>query len=255
MSPRKRIKNSWEELASQVEGDFDFSFAFQPIVNARTRQVMCFEALVRGPHGEPSSDIFSRVDALKRYEFDQACRVKAIYLASRMKLNGNLSINLFPNALYQTGLSIKTTLEASVEYGFPTEKIIFEVSEDEKVNHPSRLINVIRTYSELGFKTAIDDFGTGYSGLYLLQAYQPNFIKIDRRLLSEIDSNPVKQSIVKGVALICQELGIEMMAEGVETFDEYEWLYRSGINYFQGYYFARPAFEAFPDVMSDRYIG
>lgn len=237
-----------------MENGFDFSFAFQPIIDARIRRVDSFEALVRGPGGEPSAEIFAQVNNGDRYLFDQACRVKAIYLASRLKLHHRLNINLFPNAVYQTGLSIKTTLEASLEYGFPTDKITFEVTEDERVTHPCRLINVIKTYNELGFQTAIDDFGAGYSGLYLLQAYQPNFIKIDRRLISEIQENPVKQTIVKGIIYICDELNIELVAEGVESGEEYEWLYREGIKFFQGFYFAKPGFEFFPEVMSDRYI-
>ena len=253
MKPTKHSKNSWEHLVAQVEGGFDFSFAFQPIVNAQTREVVSFEALVRGPNGEPSREIFSKLDDCNRYRFDQACRVKAIYWASRLKLDHNLNINLFPNAMVQTGMSIKTTLEASLEYGFPTSKIVFEVTEDERVDHPDRLIHVIRTYDELGFRTAIDDFGVGYSGLYLLQEYQPDFIKLDRRLISHVQENSIKQTIVKGIVFICRELGIEIMAEGVETVREYEWLFQAGINYFQGYYFARPAFEALPEVIENRY--
>jgi EAL domain-containing protein (putative c-di-GMP-specific phosphodiesterase class I) len=253
LTPNKQIKNSWERLASQVEGGFDFSFAFQPIVDALTKQVVSFEALVRGPHGEPSSEIFAKLDNCNRYCFDQACRVKAIYMASQLKLHHNLNINLFPNAVYQAGMSLKTTLEASLEYGFPTSKIIFEVTEDERVTHPGRLIQVIKTYNELGFQTAIDDFGVGYSGLYLLQEYQPDYIKLDRRLISDIHSNSVKQTIVKGIIYICQELNIEIMAEGVESVYEYEWLFAAGIHFFQGYYFARPAFEYLPEVMANRY--
>lgn len=254
MQTKKRIKHSWEKLASLVDGGLDFSFAFQPIVNARTKEIASFEALVRGPNGEPAQELFSGLDEANRYKFDQACRIKAIYLASRLKLHRCLSINLFPNAIHQNGFSIKTALEASMEYGFPANKIIFEVSEDERITDSHRVINAIKGYNELGFQTAIDDFGVGYSGLFLLQEYQPDFIKIDRRLLSEINCNHVKQTIVKGICFICKELHIEMMAEGVETFEEYEWLYQEGITYFQGFYFARPAFEAFPDVMSDLYI-
>jgi EAL domain-containing protein (putative c-di-GMP-specific phosphodiesterase class I) len=253
LKSKKNNKNSWEQLASQVEGGFDFSFAFQPIVNAQTREVVSFEALVRGPNGEPSQEIFSKLDDCNRYCFDQACRVKAICLASRLNLHHNLNINLFPNAVYQTGMSIKTTLEASLEYGFPTSKIVFEVTEDERITHPNRLIHVMRTYDELGFQTAIDDFGVGYSGLYLLQEYQPDFIKLDRRLISDVHENSIKQTIVRGIIYICRELSIQVMAEGVETVREYEWLFQAGINFFQGYYFAKPAFESLPEVVENRY--
>jgi EAL domain-containing protein (putative c-di-GMP-specific phosphodiesterase class I) len=228
--------------------NFDFSFAFQPIVNATTRKVIAFEALVRGPGGEPSADVFSRVPRTKLYGFDQACRLKAISLARRLNMGTKLNINLFPNAMYRTAFNIRATLQASLEYGFPTDDIIFEVSEAEKLVDYARVIDIFEAYEGFGFQTAIDDFGTGYSGLKLLVEYQPNFIKLDRNLIAGIEKDSVKQTIVRGIGRICNQLGIEMVGEGVETAGEYCWLRNMGINIFQGYYFARPAFEALAEV-------
>ena len=228
--------------------NFDFSFAFQPIVNANTRQVIAFEALVRGPEGEPSADVFCRVPRTKLYGFDQACRVKAIKLARRLNMQTRLNLNLFPNALYRTAFNIRATLQASLDCGFPTENIVFEVSEAEKLVDYARVVDIFEAYEGFGFQTAIDDFGTGYSGLKLLVEYQPNYIKLDRNLIANIDRDPVKQTIVKGISRICKQLGIEMMGEGVETVREYSWLRGIGTNIFQGYYFARPAFEALEEV-------
>jgi EAL domain-containing protein (putative c-di-GMP-specific phosphodiesterase class I) len=228
--------------------NFDFSFAFQPIVNANTRQVIAFEALVRGPSGEPSSDVFARVPRTKLYGFDQACRLKAISLARRLNMETKLNINLFPNSMYRTAFNIRATLQASVDFGFPTNNIIFEVSEAEKLVDYARVIDIFEAYEGFGFQTAIDDFGTGYSGLKLLVEYQPNFIKLDRNLIANIERNHVRQTIVRGIAKICKQLGIEIVGEGVETAGEYNWLRNMGINIFQGYYFARPTFEALVEV-------
>jgi EAL domain-containing protein (putative c-di-GMP-specific phosphodiesterase class I) len=228
--------------------NFDFSFAFQPIVNANTRKVIAFEALVRGPCGEPSADVFSRVPRTKLYGFDQACRLKAISLARQLNMPTKLNINLFPNAMYRTAFNIRGTLQASLEYGFPTEKIIFEVSEAEKLVDYARVVDIFEAYEGFGFQTAIDDFGTGYSGLKLLVEYQPNYIKLDRHLIANIDHDTVKQTIVKGMGKICRQLGVEMVGERVETAHEYNWLRNMGVNIFQGYYFARPAFEALVEV-------
>jgi EAL domain-containing protein (putative c-di-GMP-specific phosphodiesterase class I) len=228
--------------------NFDFSFAFQPIVNSNTRQVIAFEALVRGPSGEPSSDVFSRVPRTKLYGFDQACRLKAISLARQLKMQTKLNINLFPNSMYRTAFNIRATLQASLEYGFPTDDIIFEVSEAEKLVDYARIIDIFEAYEGFGFKTAIDDFGTGYSGLKLLVEYQPNYIKLDRHLIADIQKDHVKQTIVKGIIRICTELDIEIVGEGVETAGEYGWLRNRGIHIFQGYYFARPTFEALAEV-------
>ncbi len=240
-------KLSDDILAIMNGVDFEFSFAFQPIVNADTREIISFEALVRGPNGEPATDVFSHVgDNL--YGFDQACRIKAIHMASRLKLRKNLNINLLPFGSYQTGMNIRATLRASENFGFPIQNIVFEVTESEMLTDHRRLIDIIKMYQEFGFQTAIDDFGTGYSGLKLLVEYQPSYVKLDRHLIADIHSNEIKQTVVQGIGFICKKLGVGLMAEGVEKFEEYSWLRESGVNLFQGYYFAEPAFEALPEV-------
>ncbi len=232
----------------QENADFQFSFAFQPIVNARTRAIISFEALVRGPQGQPSEEVLKYVYDENVFQFDQTCHRKAIHLASKLKIKHGLHLNLFPHAIYQTGMSIRATLQASLKYNFATENIIFELIETQKLANNRQLIDLVRMYHEFGFQTAIDDFGSGYSGLNLLVEYQPNFIKFDRNLISNIDKEPVRQTVVRGILAICTKLHIKVMAEGVETVEEFDWLRRNHVDLFQGYYFAFPAFEALPDV-------
>jgi EAL domain-containing protein (putative c-di-GMP-specific phosphodiesterase class I) len=240
--------SSIDEFSYAGGVDFEFSFAFQPIVNAATREVVSFEALVRGPRGEPSAEVFAKVPRENLYRFDQACRVKAIHMARCLNLQTGLNINLFPNAIHLTGMNIRATLQASFQEGFPVEKLIFEVSEAERLIHYSRVVEIFKCYEDFGFQTAIDDFGTGYSGLRMLAEYQPNYIKLDRNIIADIYENHVKQTIVKGIGSICKQLCIEMIAEGVEKVEEYQWLRKAGINLFQGFYFARPVFEALSEV-------
>jgi EAL domain-containing protein (putative c-di-GMP-specific phosphodiesterase class I) len=231
----------------------DFSFAFQPIVDARKREILSFEALVRGPHGEPSASVFARVSSQNLPLFDEALRQKAIAMANTLKIPRNLSINLFPKSLYQVDLNISATFQASIESGFPVDKIIFEITESENLTDQRNLLRFLKLYQDFGFTTAIDDFGTGYSGLKLLVEYQPNYIKLDRHLIADIDTCYVRQSIVSGIRNMCERLSIEVMAEGVERFGEYQWLRSTGVNIFQGYYFARPGFESLPNVALDLY--
>jgi len=242
-----------EKLAFDPHIDFDFSFAFQPIVNADKGEIVSYEALVRGPNGEPSADILGRLTEENLYEFDRACRTKAIKLASRLNLRQNLHINLLPFGNYLTNTNIHETLKASVKYGFPLEHIVFEITESETLTDQRRLIDIIKLYRDFSFQTAIDDFGTGYSGLKLLIEYQPNFVKLDRYLIEDIQENEVRQTILQGINLICRKLNVEMMAEGVEKVEEYSWLRALGVKYFQGYYFACPAFEALPEVSSESF--
>jgi EAL domain-containing protein (putative c-di-GMP-specific phosphodiesterase class I) len=232
---------------------FEFSFAFQPIVNASNGEIISFEALVRGPHNEPSSWVFAQVPDCDFLRFDEICRRKAIHLASRLKIPNLLSLNMAAQGLYEIDLSITATFKASFDSEIPVERIIFEVLETEDLMDQRNLIQYLKLIQDFGFKTAIDDFGAGYSGLKLLVEYQPTYIKLDRHLIGRIDQDSVKQSIFYGIQKICQGISINIVAEGVETSQEYHWLKEAGVDFFQGYFFARPAFEALPDVAQKRF--
>ena len=95
---------------------------------------------------------------------------------------------------------------------------------------------------------AIDDFGAGYSGLNLLTDFQPDQIKLDMKLIRGIEHHGPRQAIVHAIDQVCRDLGIDVIAEGVETAEEYAWLANEGVQLFQGYLFAKPAFESFPPV-------
>lgn len=229
----------------------EFSMAFQPIVDVASCTVFGYEALVRGLKGEGAGAILGQVDDTNRYRFDQACRVKAIDLAARLKLEGMLSINFLPNAVYRPETCIRATLEAAAEHRFPTERIMFEVTEGERVSDHAHLRNILSAYKELGFVTAIDDFGAGYSGLNLLAEFQPHVIKLDMALTRNIHEDRVRRAIVFAILTACSELGVRVIAEGIESLEECLTLADQGVELFQGYYFAKPAFEALPKLSEE----
>lgn len=236
-----------------LEGlDFQFTMAFQPIVDVRTQQPFAFEALVRGTQGESAYSILSQVNDANRYRFDQACRVKAIELAAKAGLldipDCLLSINFLPNAVYRPETCIRATLEAARQFGFPLERLMFEVTEGERVEEPDHLKGIFAEYEKQGFTTAIDDFGSGYSGLNLLATFQPKVLKLDMALTRSIDSDPVREAIVAGIALVADRLGIKIVAEGVETMEERIALQALGVSLMQGYLFARPEVETLPVI-------
>jgi len=228
--------------------DFDFTMAFQPIIDLRDRSVVSYEALVRGTGGAGAAQVLQQVTDSNRYTFDQACRVKAIELATRLGVACRLNINFLPNAVYQPEACIRATLAAAERCGFPLHRIAFEVAEQENVVDKLHLKNIMRSYRRHGFGTAIDDFGAGYAGLHLLAEFQPDVIKIDMALLRGINADPVRQAIVRGIIAICAELRIDVVGEGVETAAELQTLQAMGVHLFQGYLFARPAMEALPSV-------
>jgi EAL domain-containing protein (putative c-di-GMP-specific phosphodiesterase class I) len=230
---------------------FDIAFAYQPIVDIETRSIFAHEALVRGANGESAWSVLSQVTEENRYQFDQSCRVQAIKGAAELGMHERLSINFLPNAVYQPAACIQSTFEAAREYGFPLEKIIFEVTEGEKVQDRAHLVNIFREYHRFGFHTAIDDFGAGYAGLDLLSEYQPDIIKLDMGLVRDIDTSKAKQAIVKGVMAMCAELDIRVLAEGIEAAAERDFLRNAGVRLMQGYLFAKPAFRAIGIVDGD----
>lgn len=228
--------------------------AFQPIVDIAGKTIFAHEALVRGVGGEGAFSVISQVADENRYAFDQECRVKAIEMATALDLprdGARLSINFMPNAVYEPRACIRLTLATALRTGFPLDRIIFEFTEDEKVD-TNHLLNILRTYRAMGFKTAIDDFGAGYAGLGLLSKFQPDIVKLDMELVRGIDRDEVKQKIVKSMLDLMADLGVQTICEGVETDDELQTLEGLGATLIQGYALARPAFESLvgPEVLA-----
>lgn len=228
--------------------DFDIAFAYQPIVDLRSRTIYAHEALVRGPNGESAFSVLSKVTDENRYSFDQACRVEAIRGAAELGLQEYLSINFLPNAVYQPAACIRSTFEAAQRYQFPIERIIFEVTEGERVEDGPWFSEILREYKRCGFKTAIDDFGAGYAGLSLLADFQPDIIKIDMGLVRNLDTDRSRRSIVRNLVRLCEDMHIEVIGEGVETAGERDALRDAGVFLMQGYLFAKPAFRAMASI-------
>lgn len=231
--------------------DLEITMAFQPIVDVSTRTAFAYEALVRGIEGQGAFEVLSGLTVDSRYAFDQLCRTTAIRLAAELGLQDRaaapmLSINFMPNAVYEPRACIRQTLTTAMQTGFPLDRILFEFTEDERLD-TAHLLNILRTYRSMGFSTAIDDFGAGYAGLNLLSAFQPDFIKLDMELIRGIGQSRPKQAIVKSVLTMAFDLGVEPICEGIETPDEFETLADMGVRLMQGYLFARPDLGNLPE--------
>lgn len=233
------------------DAPFPFSMAFQPIVDLRDGNIFAFEALVRGPGGEPAPTVLAQVTAENRYRFDQACRVKALQLAVHLGLPARaqhgVSINFMPQAAYEPANCLRVTVETARELGLPLSQIIFEVTEHEKATDIGQISRIMTEYQRFGLRTAIDDFGGGYSGLNLLTEFQPHILKLDLHLTRGIDKDATRRAIVAGIVHMCDALAMVPVAEGIETEDEMRTVLALGITRMQGYLFARPAFEQLPE--------
>ena len=229
----------------------EFTMAFQPILDSESGEVFAHEALVRPLGGGSAYEVLSQITAENRYAFDQACRVKAISLAAELGMRSLLNINFLPNAVYQPAACIRATLEAATRTGFPLTQIVFEVTEDERSRDAKHLMAIFTEYRRHGMRTAIDDFGAGHSGLNLLAQFQPDIVKIDMALTRDIHTDRVRRTITRSIAQMCAQLGITVIAEGIESLDEALCVRDLGIHLLQGYYFARPQLEALPPIAND----
>ena len=232
---------------------FEISIAFQPIFDTASKQVHAQEALVRGVHNEPASAVFAQVGNHNLYRFDQVCRVTAIKMAAQLRISTFLNVNFLPNAVYRPELCIRTTLEAAETYDFPVERIVFEITEGEKVTDHSHLRAIVSDYSQRGFTVALDDFGAGYAGLNMLADIEPDIIKLDMGLIRDVDRDKTRRIICKGIVQVSQELGIGVIAEGIERREEMQCLQDLGVHLFQGYYIAKPSFESLAVINPEMY--
>lgn len=225
-----------------------FTMAFQPIVDLAKGRIWGYEALVRGKNGESAFEVLSQVTEKNRYAFDQACRVTAIELAGeKMPAHSNamLSINFMPNAVYEPRACIRATLTAAAKTKFSPRRLMFEFTEQEEMTDIDHVQHIVTEYRKMGFITAIDDFGAGFAGLGLLARFQTDVVKIDMELVRDIDISSSRQGIVAGIMTMSRLMKFKVLAEGVETEAEARALLETGVDLFQGYYFAKPEIETF----------
>lgn len=231
-----------------LSADPAFSFAFQPVVDAPARAVVAWEALIRGPWDEPAWQVLNQVAPPRLHLFDQIARAEAVALAARLGIDRPLHLNFLARSLQASPDAIYSTVEAARRASLPLERIVLEAPEADVIDDRPRLIGLLNEYRSLGIGLAIDDFSAAYASLSLLADLEPEQIKLDMRLIRGIERHPPRQAVLRAILSACAGLHIRVIAEGVETAAEYTWLAEQNVRYFQGYFFARPAFECFPPV-------
>ncbi|EYB69763.1 hypothetical protein DEIPH_ctg002orf0092 [Deinococcus phoenicis] len=227
--------------------------AFQPIVDVQAREIYAYEALVRGPEGQPAGWVFEQLRDGDIYHFDQACRVTALRSAARLGLHRQglptrLSINMLPNAVYEPANCLRSTLRTAQEVGFPLERLMFEITEHEQVGDQAHLRRIIDTYRAYGLTTALDDYGSGHAAAGLLLALRPDVLKVDMGIVRGVHQDAWREALIRHLTHFGRETGLLMIAEGIETVEEARCLLALGITHMQGYFFARPGFECLPEV-------
>jgi diguanylate cyclase (GGDEF)-like protein/PAS domain S-box-containing protein len=231
-----------EELRGAVRAG-EISLHYQPQV-AMNRQVIGYEALARWTsktYGEVPPDIFiplaeesDLIIEMGEWILREACREALSWREPRM-----VAVNISPRQFQQVDLPNLVQI-ILLETGLPAARLELEITEGVLIDDFSRAVSVLRRLKNLGVEIALDDFGTGYSSLSYLHAFSFDRIKIDRRFVTDLDSNRHSLAIVRAVIGLGQSLNIPVLAEGVETEAQFVLLAREGCSAAQGYLTGRP---------------
>ena len=221
---------------------------FQPIIDMKTNKIFAYEALTRGvlPNGDLMyPDVLFKKSQRNDTNFvlDRMCRETALKTTAVKKIDAKVFINFIPTSIYDPEFCLASTVKWAKQLEFDPKNIVFEVVETQNVKDKEHLKTILNYYRKEGFLIALDDVGEGYSSLNMIIDIKPDIIKVDRNIIENIDTDTMKQSIYKALRTICIDNGIKILAEGVETPYELETVKEIGVDYAQGYYFARPSAE------------
>lgn len=233
------------------------TFAFQPIVNIHTGAVYGFEALLRGAANAGFSSIHGLFDAAFEngvlYSFDFQMREKALTLFRSIpeRAGAKLFYNLDNRITEMPDYSPGNTLRLLDRFSLDPSTIVFEVSERYEFTDYDAARRVLNQYKQQEFRIAVDDFGAGYSGLQLFYFAQPDIIKIDRFFVDGIDTDQRKRMFAERIVDMAHLMGIQVVAEGIETEREFAACRKIGCDLAQGYLIQKPQTEI--GALSDRY--
>ena len=224
-------------------------YAFQPIVNIHTGRAFGFEALLRNHELAGFATIDQLFDEAYcqgvLHQVDLVLRKKALAKFSVFKLESHIKLffNLDNRLLNSEDYSPGNTLKTLENYGYCRDDVCFEISEKHEICNSEDASNTLSAYRSQGFKIAVDDCGAGFSGLQLLYYAKPDYIKIDRFFIQNLANDPQKRLLVSTIVNLAHIMGCLVMAEGVETCDEYNSCRDMGCDMVQGYYIQRPTLD------------
>ena len=227
----------------------ELSVHFQPVVDLTTGRIRAFEALVRWFHpekGELRPDEFIPVaeETGAIITLGNWITAKAARIAARWPDDIVLAVNVSPVQIRAPGAAL-AILNALREAEFPPHRLELEITETVLLDHNPRTAGFIEELTSAGVRFALDDFGTGYSSLGYLDKYRFSKIKIDRSFVSRMNASQSSQAIIRAVSGMGRSLGMEIVAEGLETLEQVRAVRDAGCTFGQGWYFSR----AVPDYM------
>lgn len=218
---------------------------YQPIVRLHDGTLHGYEALSRISQPgiiENSEELFARAGELGlASSLEMLCRKKALVNVRELDIPGKIFLNVSP-ALFQSrdherGVTANLLDELRIE----RSRIVFELTERTIIEDYDLFLRGVAHYREQGYSIAIDDLGSGYAGLQILARLEPEYVKLSRFLIANIERSPTRQALVESMVTFCNKTGARVIAEGIERPEELEYLRALGIHFGQGYLLAKPS--------------
>jgi len=232
-------ETKWFEEALSADR---FETWFQPIVNTTTRAVMAHECLIR----LQTERLYSGGEILKAaqirkqiHAFDAHARRLAMLSAARQNRHGRFFVNFLPSSIYNPEFCMRGIIQAVAETGMSRSNFVFEVVESDLVRDSVHLRKICDYFRSQGFGFALDDVGTGPNSLQMVCELRPEFIKLDKSLVQNVEK-PMNGATVRKLVELADQFSVTVIAEGVESVHTMENLWLLGVQTMQGYLFGRP---------------
>ena len=236
-----------EALEHAIDND-EFELAYQPIINLRNNEVIGVESLIRWRR--PGVGMVNPADFITiaeesglimpigKWVLRSAC-FQQLKWKQELGISISVSVNLSGVQFHQINLlsDVENALNCS---GIETEKLTLEITESTLMETEGDVVEKLNALKSLGLKLSIDDFGTGYSSLAYLKRFPINYLKLDKAFVSDLPEDRRDAAIARSVITMAHELGVEVIAEGIEELDQLHFLSHAGCDRGQGYYYGKP---------------
>jgi len=241
------MTNDKKDALDYIINNRQIKAVFQPIISLRDGSVLGHEALSRITCESEIKNpdmLFTIAGEYNRlWDLELLCRTTALEAAYKFMIppyNKKLFINVNPNIMHDETYKKGFTKAFLEQYEITPNNVIFEITERNVITDMTGFKATIDHYRSQDFKIAIDDAGAGYSGLNLISDVNPNYIKLDMKLIRNVDEDSLKYALVKGMVEFSKASNIHLIAEGIETFEELNTLVNLGVQYGQGYFIQKP---------------
>jgi EAL domain-containing protein (putative c-di-GMP-specific phosphodiesterase class I) len=219
--------------------------AYQPIVDPATRATFGYEALLRSNEAalpNPGAVLEAAQRLRRTHDVGRAVRQKVPDFVDLAPGDSLFFVNLLARDLEDETLAAPTGAFSQL-----ASRIVLEITERSSLDEIPEARGMVERLRGLGFRIAIDDLGAGYAGLNSFAVLEPDFVKLDMSLVRDVDRSPVKQKLIRSMSHLCRDMGVKVVAEGIETVQERDAVIELGCDLLQGYLLAKPG-KPFPVV-------